>query len=231
MDPIRILFIEDRKTDVELAEHELAKEGIQISSHRVEMEEELRKALKTFCPDLIICDYSMPQFDGLEALKIIKNHDEMLPVIMFTGTQNEEVAVECMKLGAVDYILKDNITRMPFAVKEALERKKASAVVKMMNEKVKERSRELEKANTDLLAARDASLNLMQDLLVEIEERKLAEASLHESEGKYRELVENLNDVAYSVSLDGTINYVSPSSLQILGLCRMKSLVCISQIS
>ncbi len=231
MDPIRILFIEDRKTDVELAEHELAKEGIQISSHRVEMEEELRKALKTFCPDLIICDYSMPQFDGLEALKIIKNHDEMLPVIMFTGTQNEEVAVECMKLGAVDYILKDNITRMPFAIKEALERKKASAEVKMMNEEVTERSRELEKANTDLLAARDASLNLMQDLLVEIEERKLAEASLHESEGKYRELVENLNDVAYSVSLDGTINYVSPSSLQILGLCRMKSLVCISQIS
>ena len=231
MDPIRILFIEDRKTDVELAEHELAKEGIQISSHRVEMEEELRKALKTFCPDLIICDYSMPQFDGLEALKIIKNHDEMLPVIMFTGTQNEEVAVECMKLGAVDYILKDNITRMPFAIKEALERKKASAEVKMMNEEVTERSRELEKANTDLLAARDASLNLMQDLLVEIEERNQAEASLHESEGKYRELVENLNDVAYSVSLDGTINYVSPSSLQILGLCRMKSLVCISQIS
>ena len=124
MDPIRILFVEDQPEDADLAEIELRKGKIDFTSTRVCTEKTLLKALPEFCPDLVICDYAMPGFTGLEALKIILKHDETIPVIIFTGSQNEEVAVDCMKVGAIDYVLKDHIARLPFAVKDSLEKKR-----------------------------------------------------------------------------------------------------------
>ncbi|NQV02666.1 MAG: response regulator [Bacteroidia bacterium] len=189
MDPIRILFVEDLPSDMEVAEYELRKEGIQFTSQRVESEEGLLEAFETFRPNLIISDYSMPLFDGMEALKIVLKHDETLPVIMFTGSQNELIAVECMKAGATDYVLKDNITRLPYAVKEALEKKRirfekeaADRELQKMVEVEKRRSRELEKLNAELLAAHNAALNIMKDLTIEIEDRKQAEGKLLKSQ-------------------------------------------------
>ena len=121
--PIRILFVEDVPYDVELAERVLRKEGLVFTSTRVETQDDFLAALTTFQPDLIISDYTMPEFDGMQALRLSLEDDAARPFIVLTGTLNEETAVACIKAGATDYVLKDRLARLPFAVKEALDTK------------------------------------------------------------------------------------------------------------
>jgi PAS domain S-box-containing protein len=123
-DSIRILFVEDVPSDAEIAAREIQKNGIQFTSARVDTKEAFIKALEEFRPDIIISDYSMPQFDGMQALKLVKEHSVFVPFILLTGSMNEETAVECMKAGASDYVIKERIIRLPFAVREALLQKK-----------------------------------------------------------------------------------------------------------
>jgi PAS domain S-box-containing protein len=117
---IKILCVEDLESDYELAMRTLKKENINFTSIRVDTEVEMLKALATFSPDLIISDYSMPQFDGRRALQITLDNCPQIPFIMLTGSMNEETAVECMKAGATDYVIKERMKRLPFAVNEAL---------------------------------------------------------------------------------------------------------------
>ena len=121
---LRILFVEDNSSDVELEVIELRKENLSFEYTTVFTDKDLRKALVEFIPDLIISDYSMPSFNGLQALKVVKEINTDIPFILCTGSVNEEVAVECMKLGAEDYVIKEHLTRLPFVVKEALEQVK-----------------------------------------------------------------------------------------------------------
>jgi PAS domain S-box-containing protein len=123
--PIRILFIEDLSSDAELAERELRKQGLSFTSLRVETKEAFLRALAEFRPDVIISDYALPEFDGMQALELTLNHNPALPFLLLTGSMNEETAVACMKTGATDYVIKEHITRLPFAVREALEQKKS----------------------------------------------------------------------------------------------------------
>ncbi|MCB0153935.1 MAG: response regulator, partial [Anaerolineae bacterium] len=102
-DSVRILIVEDRLTDAELAQREIQKVLQACSFQRVETEEAYLLALDTFQPDLIVSDYNMPQFDGLTALNLALVHAPLIPVIILTGAINEETAVACMKAGATDY--------------------------------------------------------------------------------------------------------------------------------
>jgi PAS domain S-box-containing protein len=123
--PIRILFVEDVPYDVELAERALRKEGLAFMAARVETRDDFLTALADFQPDLVVSDYSMPEFDGMQALRLSLAHDAALPFIVLTGSLNEETAAACIKAGATDYILKDRIARLPFAVREALAQRQA----------------------------------------------------------------------------------------------------------
>ena len=120
MKPIKILFVEDLKTDYELASYELKKAQIDFTSRLVDTEEQFHQALETFKPELIISDYAMPTFDGMRALKITRAHPTYIPFIILTGSINEETAVACMKTGADDYVIKENIKRLPYSVIEVL---------------------------------------------------------------------------------------------------------------
>jgi PAS domain S-box-containing protein len=131
---MKILFVEDLPTDVEIAKRTLSKEGILFSSVVVETENDFINSLEKFIPDIIISDYSMPQFDGMRALKLSLKINPDTPFIILTGSMNEEVAVECMKAGATDYLIKDYIARLPFAVKEAIEQKKLRLEKKKVEE-------------------------------------------------------------------------------------------------
>ena len=122
--PLRILFVEDLPSDAELAENVLRKDRILFTSKRVDTKGAFLKALEEFRPDLIISDYAMPNFDGMQALKLSLAHDPHLPFIIFTGSMNEVTAVACMKAGAADYIIKDHMTRLPSAVLGAIEQQK-----------------------------------------------------------------------------------------------------------
>jgi two-component system, cell cycle sensor histidine kinase and response regulator CckA len=120
---LRILLVEDHATDAELAEKELRASGLKFIIRRVEAKDEFVDALDDFKPDIIISDYSLPQFDGKDVLRISIRKFPSLPIIILTGSMNEETAVDCMKSGAWDYVIKDHMRRLPYAVKEALEKR------------------------------------------------------------------------------------------------------------
>ena len=117
---IRILILEDVPTDAELVKRELLREGIAFTSMWVDTREAFLEQLVDFSPDIVLSDYSMPQFTGREALELVKERHPSIPVIMVTGSINEDTAVECMKAGAVDYVIKENLIRLGQAVVRAL---------------------------------------------------------------------------------------------------------------
>lgn len=122
MQKIKILFVEDLAADVEIAVREIRKENIRFDFQVVDSPDTFREALIEFDPDLIISDYAMPVFDGMSALNITRSQPRYIPFIMFTGSMNEETAVACLKAGADDYVLKEKIKRLPFAVLEVMEK-------------------------------------------------------------------------------------------------------------
>ena len=119
---LNILFVEDLPADVELAQRELRKEQLEFTSHVVDTEKAFRTALDELEPDIVISDYSMPTFDGMSALRITRERSKHIPFIVLTGSINEETAVNCMKAGANDYVLKEQIKRLPFSVLEVIQR-------------------------------------------------------------------------------------------------------------
>jgi PAS domain S-box-containing protein len=122
--PISILFVEDMPADTELSKRELEKGGIIFQSMRVDTRTALLSALESFRPDIVISDYSMPMFDGMSALLTTREYDRFMPFIILTGSMNEETAVICMKAGASDYVIKEHMSRLPYAVLEAIDRRK-----------------------------------------------------------------------------------------------------------
>ncbi len=119
---LRLLILEDTPSDAELAERELLRAGMAFESRRVDSREDFMEQLREFRPDLIVSDYSLPAFDGMTALGLAREHAPQVPVVMFTGTIDEETAVECIKAGAADYVLKDRPARLASAVQTALKR-------------------------------------------------------------------------------------------------------------
>ena len=113
----------------------------------VDMEKGFVQALKTFNPDLVIADYMLLTFDGLSALKIRQDKCLFTPFIILTGSMNEDTAVECMKAGADDYVIKEHIKRLGPAAINALENKKIELKRKQAEGKLISRNKELELYN------------------------------------------------------------------------------------
>lgn len=117
--PIRVLILEDNPADAELMLHQLRQADFAPEWQRVDTEADFLKALATR-PEIILADYSLPQFDGLHALKVVRERALEIPVIMVTGALGDEKAAECIKQGATDYLLKDRLARLGPAVARAL---------------------------------------------------------------------------------------------------------------
>ena len=120
MSGLRLLLVEDSRLDVEIERLELRRAGLEFEHRVVDTPEGLVAALEEFRPDLVLSDYSLPTFDGMAALRLVQQHAPDTPVVMVTGSMNEEIAVGCMKAGAADYILKDRLSRIGPAVERAL---------------------------------------------------------------------------------------------------------------
>ena len=123
-DPIKILIVEDQPTDAEILRHELKRGGMLFTDCMVETREEYIRALNDFKPDIILSDYHMPMFNGMSALYLKVKLAPTTPFILMTGEINEKTAVEVMKAGAQDYILKDRLQRLVPAIQSALEQGK-----------------------------------------------------------------------------------------------------------
>lgn len=126
--PLKILILEDSPEDLDLVERELKRGGINFISTVVKKKEEYERALNEFGPDVILSDHSLPQFNSIEAMQIWKDFQKqknvMIPFILITGSVSEEFAVQSIKAGADDYILKDRLKRLPSSIKSALEKVK-----------------------------------------------------------------------------------------------------------
>lgn len=118
--PLRILMLEDTVTDAELEERELRKAGIPYTVLRVDRKDAFIKALAEFHPDIILSDYMLPDFNGLEALQMVRRDYPYMPVIMVTGALSDIEAVELITAGAKDYVLKDRLARLAPAVQKVL---------------------------------------------------------------------------------------------------------------
>jgi len=139
MDTItRILIVEDSMPDAELNKREAMKVLQQCSFEIVETEPDYLNSISSFKPHLILSDYSMPVFDGLTALSLAIEHTPETPVIIVTGSVNEDTAVECMKAGAANYVIKQHIKRLGPAILHALSENKRRQEHKKAQEALKD---------------------------------------------------------------------------------------------
>jgi two-component system, sensor histidine kinase and response regulator len=130
----RVLLVEDSPDDAELTVRALRRVGCDLSYQRVDTPEAMRAALREGNWDIVIADYSMPRFNGLAALKMLRDSGLDLPFILVSGTVGEEVAVEAVKGGADDYVLKNNLARLPLAVERELRDREVRAERKRLED-------------------------------------------------------------------------------------------------
>jgi PAS domain S-box-containing protein len=147
---LRVLFIEDNPADVELEVHELTKGGFQVSGDTVQTPEELSEKLRAGGYEVVLSDYRMPRWTGLDAFYAMRKAGREIPFLLVTGTLGDELAVECLKKGIWDYVLKEKLARLPFAVEGALrektledEHKRAAAERERLLGQTQERMKEL----------------------------------------------------------------------------------------
>ncbi len=159
--PLRIVFVEDVAADAELAAAELRRAGLSFESRRVETRADFVAALGEYRPTLVLSDYTLPGFNGMEALAITLDQAPETPFILLTGSTNEETAVACIKAGAWDYILKDRLSRLPLAVHGALDLARTRGMERAAREALERseaRQRAFFDASADGVFVKDAAL-------------------------------------------------------------------------
>jgi len=150
---LRVLLAEDVAADAELEIREIKRAGLRVSHRIVDSEKDFIRALREFAPDVILSDFSMPQFDGMEALRLAKELAPDIPFIFVSGTLGEEYAIRALKNGATDYVVKSNLVRLSAAVERALaeakvlrERRQTEAALEIARERLQEREAGLRRA-------------------------------------------------------------------------------------
>src|SRR4029453_1279030 len=117
---LTFVLLEDDLNDAELIQLQLAKNGLDVTWRHVMTEQDFRAALAGTPPDLVLADYTLPGFDRLTALRIVLEGFADIPFIFVSGSLGEERAIEALKSGATDYVLKDRLQRLPAGVMRAL---------------------------------------------------------------------------------------------------------------
>ncbi len=179
---LRILSVEDSELDAEMCHRVLERAGLKFQAERVWNRKAFEQALDEFAPDLILCDFSLPgTFDGFTALSILKERSPNTPFIFVSGTIGEERAIEALKRGATDYVLKDRLDRLVPVVRRALQESMKQVALQH------------------------------------------AQMALRESEERFRQMAENINDVFFLADArERRVLYVSPAYEAIWGESRAR---------
>ncbi len=163
---LRILHLEDSSTDAELVKRQLREAGPRWIVRRAATREAFVSELEEFHPDVVLADYSLPDFDGLSAIRQVRQKDPDLPVIVVTGVLGDEAAVTLIRAGANDYLLKDRLAGLPLAVERAVQQAEQSRARKRAEAELQDLNAELEEriatrtAELEQLRAYDAEVGL-----------------------------------------------------------------------
>lgn len=167
--PIRVLHLEDSEPDHALALAYLQRAGLRVRAHRIETRREFERALEEHW-DVVLSDYNVPGFSGLEALAIVRELAPLVPFILVSGQIGEDTAVEAMRNGAADYLLKNNLARLAPAIEHAI----------AANEALRARA----VADRELAASRQRLSELAQHLQTSVEaERHAIAREIHDDVG------------------------------------------------
>jgi signal transduction histidine kinase len=147
---LKVLVLEDIDEDLELIKYTLTKAGIKCDTRRVDTKEEFIHALEEYPADVILSDHALPQFNSAEALRICRGHGINIPFILVTGAVSEEFAVNSLKQGADNYVLKSNLARLPSAIIGALKQREDQKAKVLANQSLIKQNAELMKINKEL---------------------------------------------------------------------------------
>ena len=202
---VRILNLEDNCEDSELIRSRLKAEGVECELLRVDTETDYQRALEQGGFDLIIADFSISSFNGSRGLELARRHQPEIPLLVFSGSLDEEAAIKNLKNGAVDYILKERPARLVAAVRRALR-----------EADVQRQRKRAEKARCES----EAQLRLMTETIAEaqdITERRQAEQALLESEENYRQIVELAMEGVWVIDAGSRTTFVSRRMAEMIG--------------
>jgi DNA-binding NarL/FixJ family response regulator len=126
---VRVLLLEDSRDDGELIEHTLRRSGMKIEARRAETGEAFTRALREFSPDVVLSDHSLSQFNAPAAMRVLRTIRPTAPLIVVSGALDTRMAVACMRAGAEDLVLKDNLDRLAPAIENALSARRSLALL------------------------------------------------------------------------------------------------------
>jgi signal transduction histidine kinase len=147
---LRVLHVEDNQLDAELAAEALRAGGFAASVVLVQTEGDFREQLRSRPPDIVIADYSLPHWNGLEVLEVLRRESPEIPLILVSGSLKDVTAVECIKAGATDYVSKDGLARLPETIRRALREKQERSWRNQAEEDLARKLDELARSNAEL---------------------------------------------------------------------------------
>ncbi len=148
--PLKVLAVENSTADYELILSELRRGGFEVSAELVQTSQDFKSRLRSNRPDIVLADYQLGQWRGMEAVEMMRQEGINVPVILVSGAVGDETAVECIKQGATDYVLKDSLARLSSATRRALQEKELLEQRMQSEEDLTQKIAELARSNQDL---------------------------------------------------------------------------------
>jgi signal transduction histidine kinase len=147
---LKVLLVEDNPLDAALVVRSLCKDGFDVTADVAQDEAAFTRALSTHPPEIVLADYNLPGWKGMEVLNVLRREGLDIPMILVSGALGDVTAVECIKQGATDYVLKDGLARLPEVIRRALREKDERGLRQQAEKDLAKKAEELTRSNADL---------------------------------------------------------------------------------